>query len=244
MPTSEERRGAVCGRTACTVRCGGGRKPGQSATPCGPGASRRPYRDPIATRYLHPRHSATTRGRRRWPVVLQCSARFVEDDSQACPRVHDRRPHRSCQCRAARLPTTSAAGGTANTNVRMTRSKPSCSIGTVSAPPRPRRKFIGAIERLSGRGVLTLISHTTSGRTSSSNCSYSTPSQTGTERLAARRQCQRAGRVDCGPLCGGSPGLRASNKLARFRSNRVGTTSTATIAGEGRTWSLSPSTTA
>jgi len=45
MPTSEERRGAVCGRTACTVRCGGGRKPGQSARPRGPGASRRPYRN-------------------------------------------------------------------------------------------------------------------------------------------------------------------------------------------------------
>ena len=46
MPTGEERRGAVCGRTACTVRCGGGRKPGQSASPRGPGASRRPYRHP------------------------------------------------------------------------------------------------------------------------------------------------------------------------------------------------------
>ena len=35
----------MCGRTACTVRCGGGRKPDQSATPRGPGASRRPYLD-------------------------------------------------------------------------------------------------------------------------------------------------------------------------------------------------------
>ena len=43
----EERRRAVCGRTACTVRGGGGRKPDQSGQqPCGPGASRRPYRDP------------------------------------------------------------------------------------------------------------------------------------------------------------------------------------------------------
>jgi hypothetical protein len=40
----EERRRAVCGRTACTVRCGGGRKPSQLATPRGSGASRRPYR--------------------------------------------------------------------------------------------------------------------------------------------------------------------------------------------------------
>jgi hypothetical protein len=33
----------VCGRTACTDRGGGGRKPGQSALPHGAGASRRPY---------------------------------------------------------------------------------------------------------------------------------------------------------------------------------------------------------
>ena len=41
----EERRRAVCERTACTVRCGGGRKPDQSGqhAPRGPGASRRPY---------------------------------------------------------------------------------------------------------------------------------------------------------------------------------------------------------
>src|SRR6266545_264229 len=39
----EERRRAVCGRTACTDRGGGGRKPGQSAMPHGAGASRRPY---------------------------------------------------------------------------------------------------------------------------------------------------------------------------------------------------------
>src|SRR6266511_4060175 len=39
----EERRRAVCGRTACTDRGGGGRKPGQSALPHGGGASRRPY---------------------------------------------------------------------------------------------------------------------------------------------------------------------------------------------------------
>jgi hypothetical protein len=30
--SGEERRRAVCGRTACTVRSGGGRQPGQSAT--------------------------------------------------------------------------------------------------------------------------------------------------------------------------------------------------------------------
>ena len=42
----EERRRAVCGRTACTDRGGGGRKPGQSGqhVPRSPGASRRPYR--------------------------------------------------------------------------------------------------------------------------------------------------------------------------------------------------------
>ena len=44
MPAGERCRRAVCGRTACTVRCGGGRHPG----PVGyavrsPGASRRPY---------------------------------------------------------------------------------------------------------------------------------------------------------------------------------------------------------
>ena len=49
----EERRRAVCGRTACTVRCGGGRKPGQSARPCSPGASRRPYRDLAGVPALH-----------------------------------------------------------------------------------------------------------------------------------------------------------------------------------------------
>jgi Reverse transcriptase (RNA-dependent DNA polymerase)/Group II intron, maturase-specific domain len=57
--TGEERRRAVCGRTACTVRCGGGRKPGQSARPCGPDASRRPYRDPLPG--AGPRASSTVR---------------------------------------------------------------------------------------------------------------------------------------------------------------------------------------
>src|SRR6266511_3433184 len=47
----EERRRAVCGRTACTDRGGGGRKPGQSAMPHGAGASRRPYIS-LATRRL------------------------------------------------------------------------------------------------------------------------------------------------------------------------------------------------
>jgi putative transposase len=42
----------VCGRTACTVRGGGGRKPGQSALPRGTGASRRPYIE-HATRRVH-----------------------------------------------------------------------------------------------------------------------------------------------------------------------------------------------
>jgi RNA-directed DNA polymerase len=43
----EEPRRAVCGRTACTDRCGGGRKPDQSGqhVPRGPGASRRPYNE-------------------------------------------------------------------------------------------------------------------------------------------------------------------------------------------------------
>jgi hypothetical protein len=43
MPPGEERRRAVCGRTACTDRCGGGRKPDQSGqhVPRGPGAARR-----------------------------------------------------------------------------------------------------------------------------------------------------------------------------------------------------------
>jgi hypothetical protein len=46
----EERRRAVCGKIACTVRCGGGRKPSQSGQhrPHGPGASRRPYLDSVA----------------------------------------------------------------------------------------------------------------------------------------------------------------------------------------------------
>jgi hypothetical protein len=41
----EERRRAVCGRTACTDRGGGGRKPSQSGQhmPRGSGVSRRPY---------------------------------------------------------------------------------------------------------------------------------------------------------------------------------------------------------
>jgi len=44
----------VCGRTACTDRCGGERKPDQSGqdVPRGPGASRRPYntdRDEVGT---------------------------------------------------------------------------------------------------------------------------------------------------------------------------------------------------
>jgi hypothetical protein len=43
--TSPPTGSGVCERTAGTVRGGGGRKPGQSATPRGPGASRRPYRD-------------------------------------------------------------------------------------------------------------------------------------------------------------------------------------------------------
>src|SRR6266511_2573333 len=47
----EERRRAVCGRTACTDRGGGGRKPGQSAMPHGAGASRRPYIS-LATRRI------------------------------------------------------------------------------------------------------------------------------------------------------------------------------------------------
>jgi len=42
----------VCGRTACTDRGGGGRKPGQSALPHGAGASRRPYIE-LARRRVH-----------------------------------------------------------------------------------------------------------------------------------------------------------------------------------------------
>ena len=45
MPPGEEHRGTVCGKIECTFDVGGGTKPGQSARPCGPGASRRPYRD-------------------------------------------------------------------------------------------------------------------------------------------------------------------------------------------------------
>jgi hypothetical protein len=41
----EERRGAVCGTIACTLRCGRREETGQSARPRGPGASRRPYLD-------------------------------------------------------------------------------------------------------------------------------------------------------------------------------------------------------
>jgi len=42
----------VCGRTACTDRGGGGRKPGQSASPHGAGASRRPYIE-LGSRRVH-----------------------------------------------------------------------------------------------------------------------------------------------------------------------------------------------
>ena len=44
MPAGERCRRAVCGRTACTVRCGGGRHPGPvgKAVPS-PDASRQPY---------------------------------------------------------------------------------------------------------------------------------------------------------------------------------------------------------
>jgi len=44
----------VCGRTACTVRGGGGRKPGKSGqhVPRSPGASRRPYRPSSGARLI------------------------------------------------------------------------------------------------------------------------------------------------------------------------------------------------
>src|SRR5450755_3611824 len=54
MPVGERCRRAVCGRTACTVRCGGGRQP----QPVGPARAVRPRKPPadptmiIMTSYL------------------------------------------------------------------------------------------------------------------------------------------------------------------------------------------------
>jgi hypothetical protein len=61
----EERPRAACGRTACTVRCGGGRKPGQSASPRGPGASRRPYRHLPITTFTDPDANTVSVAERR-----------------------------------------------------------------------------------------------------------------------------------------------------------------------------------
>src|SRR4051812_46069088 len=57
MPSGEERRRAVCGRTACTDRCGGGRKRTDDAPPLADRgvadrrrASRRPYSELVGLR--------------------------------------------------------------------------------------------------------------------------------------------------------------------------------------------------
>jgi hypothetical protein len=79
----------VCERTACTVRCGGGRKPDQSGqhAPRGPGASARPYSSRPARaapppaerasprrwarhlRRVRPQRDPASRSSQRWPPI-------------------------------------------------------------------------------------------------------------------------------------------------------------------------------
>jgi hypothetical protein len=73
----------VCERTACTVRGGGGRKPGQSATPRSPGASRRPYRHRRGSVHfrIHERRGVwSARRGRRQPMWQPLAHRPVGDE--------------------------------------------------------------------------------------------------------------------------------------------------------------------
>ena len=88
----------MCGRTACTDRCGGGRKPGQSATPCGPGASRRPYN---ASRRVRRKRSPAPHGRRyRYATSAVVRARYsfsAEQSSRRFPyRIREEQARRRC----------------------------------------------------------------------------------------------------------------------------------------------------
>src|SRR5688500_10765820 len=86
MPLGEERRGAVCGRTACTVRCGGGRKP-------------RPVGKPARPRRLPPTLPRPGRRRRPHPSGSECGVFPYTDPSlgpapsTGAPRPWHPRPH-------------------------------------------------------------------------------------------------------------------------------------------------------
>jgi putative transposase len=73
----------VCGRTACTVRGGGGRKPGQSALPRGAGASRRPYIE-LATRRVR-LAGITTNPDGRWVTQQARNLLMQLDDEDVRP---------------------------------------------------------------------------------------------------------------------------------------------------------------
>jgi hypothetical protein len=102
MPGGEERRRAVCGRTTCTVRCGGERKPDQSGqhAPRGPGASRRPYN---ASRRVGRKRSPAQHDRRyrnaTKPVTISTrstphgAAGFGQEHALGVARAGDRFQH-------------------------------------------------------------------------------------------------------------------------------------------------------
>ena len=100
MPVGERCRRAVCGRTACTVRCGGGRQPRTSRhSRAVPDASRRPYKAGRPTR-----SGRTTASRGRGTLVddllsARSGSLVVSDDVRVAARKEVtgvlRRPSRS-----------------------------------------------------------------------------------------------------------------------------------------------------
>jgi len=78
----------VCGRTACTVRGGGGRKPGQSALPRGAGASRRPYIE-LGSRRVH-LAGCTTNPTGAWVVQQARNLSFTGLLERMRFLIHDR----------------------------------------------------------------------------------------------------------------------------------------------------------
>jgi putative transposase len=80
----------VCGRTACTDRGGGGRKPAQAAQPHGAGASRRPYIE-LENRRVH-LAGCTTNPTGAWVAQQARNLLLTLDDREQQFRflIHDR----------------------------------------------------------------------------------------------------------------------------------------------------------
>jgi len=112
MPPGEERRRAVCGRTACTDRCGGERKPGQSGSHSR--AAQAPLADPTLSRTESLEENARPlpggespaqeRGAARMPRAASAQGQSVAllRSAVRLRRTPAHRPPRRSQARAAR----------------------------------------------------------------------------------------------------------------------------------------------